>query len=253
MSERQEKFLTVIERGEGRGLSSDAPEDFRKQIFQESRELDERISGEEMELLETRQNLEETVNATWRKGESEKVTVKGDVTRTAVSGSRTSEIKAELFSADVDDRRVRRHRTGSLVIQDSTDSREAKVFRAHAAPQGMCDNLINALELLTSQQKDGDSPVGYFVAGLLERNRSGMMDRLRKFIPIHIYEAVKVGDLPENKVQESGKAKSSRQISQERLFGKARMSSPCEHMKRVCCAPPSILESGRPKTGASAS
>ena len=31
-----------------------------------------------------------------------------------------------------------------LVVQDSMNRREAKVFRAHAAPQGMCGNLINA-------------------------------------------------------------------------------------------------------------
>ena len=47
-----------------------------------------------------------------------------------------------------------------LVIQESTDPREAKVFQAHAAPQGVCDNLIHALKLLTNQQKDGDGPVG---------------------------------------------------------------------------------------------
>ena len=37
--------------------------------------------------------------------------------------------------------------------------RDATVFRAHAVPQGECDNLINALKLLTNRQKDGDSPV----------------------------------------------------------------------------------------------
>ena len=47
-----------------------------------------------------------------------------------------------------------------FVIEDSTDHREAEVFRAHAAAQGTCDNLINALKLLTNQQKNGDSPVG---------------------------------------------------------------------------------------------
>ena len=36
----------------------------------------------------------------------EKFAVKGDVTRKAVSGSQTSEMEAELLSADVDDRRV---------------------------------------------------------------------------------------------------------------------------------------------------
>ena len=58
-----------------------------------------------------------------------------------------------------------------LVLHNSTDHREAKVFRAHAAPQGICDNLINALRLLTNQQKDGDSPVGTIVAGLLEKSQ----------------------------------------------------------------------------------
>ena len=28
---------------------------------------------------------------------------------------------------------------------------EAKVFRAHAAPQGLCDNLVNSLKLLTKK------------------------------------------------------------------------------------------------------
>ena len=57
-------------------------------------------------------------------------------------------------------------RTRVFVIQDSTDHREAKVFRAHTAPQGTCDNLINALKLLTNQQNDGDSPVGKIVSWL---------------------------------------------------------------------------------------
>ena len=45
-----------------------------------------------------------------------------------------------------------------LVVQHGTNANDAKVFKAHAAPQGPCDNLINALELLANQQKDGDSP-----------------------------------------------------------------------------------------------
>ena len=40
--------LAVMERT--RNLMSDAPEDLRKPIFQEIRDLDEKISGEEMEL-----------------------------------------------------------------------------------------------------------------------------------------------------------------------------------------------------------
>ena len=58
-------------------------------------------------------------------------------------------------------------------MQDSTDRREANVFRAHAAPQGGCDTLINELKLLANQQNDGDSPVKMLVQGL--QARSSMM------------------------------------------------------------------------------
>ena len=34
-----------------------------------------------------------------------------------------------------------------------------KGFQAHAAPQGLRENLINALKLLRHQQKDGDGPI----------------------------------------------------------------------------------------------
>ena len=33
---------------------------------------------------------------------------------------------------------------------------QAKAFKAHAVPQGLCANLINALKLLANQQEDGD-------------------------------------------------------------------------------------------------
>ena len=39
------------------------------------------------------------------------------------------------------------------------NANEAKVFKAHAAPLGLCDNLINALKLLVNQQKESDSPI----------------------------------------------------------------------------------------------
>ena len=44
--------------------------------------------------------------------------------------------------------------------------REAKVFGAHAAPNGVCDNLISALKLLVNQEEDGDSPGNMVVQGL---------------------------------------------------------------------------------------
>ena len=64
-----------------------------------------------------------------------------------------------------------------LVIQDGMNRRNAKAFRAHAAPQGICDNLINVLKLLANQQKDGDN----LVRIVLENSRLRRMDGLRKF------------------------------------------------------------------------
>ena len=80
-----------------------------------------------------------------------------------------------------------------LEIQDRVDPREARVFRAHATPQGLCDSLINSLKLLTNQQKDGDTPVEHIVTVWREKSRKGIMDALRKFIAVDNYEAVKVG------------------------------------------------------------
>ena len=65
----------------------------------------------------------------------------------------------------------------------------------HAAPQGLCENLINALRLLANQQKDGESPIQSIVTGLHERNRRGIMDGLRRFIQADSHGAVDVGDL----------------------------------------------------------
>ena len=53
-------------------------------------------------------------------------------------------------------------------IQIGVNASEAKVFKAHATPLGLCDNLINALKLLANQQKDGDSPIQSIVTGLHE-------------------------------------------------------------------------------------
>ena len=49
--------------------------------------------------------------------------------------------------------------TGGLPEQGVGFTRLCGPQRAHAAPQGMCDNLIDALKLLAKQQMDGDSPV----------------------------------------------------------------------------------------------
>ena len=64
-------------------------------------------------------------------------------------------------------------------------------------PQGLCENLINALKLLASKQKDGDSPIQSIVTGLCERNRKGSMEGLRIFIDVDNHSALDVGYLKE--------------------------------------------------------
>ena len=82
-----------------------------------------------------------------------------------------------------------------LVIQAGVDPREAKVFRAHCAPEGLCDHLLTVLKLLSNEQKDGDGPVESIVTVLREKSRKGGMDGLRKFIEVDNREAVIVGGL----------------------------------------------------------
>ena len=116
-------------------------------------------------------------------------------------------------------------RTESWSYKTAVHGRDAKVWRAHAGPQGRCDNLINALMLLPNRQKDGGGPVKMVVPGLLEKSRLRMMDGLRKFVPVDTHAPGKIGIWRETK-----------QIFRERWFGKERMSSHCAHMKREQCA-----------------
>ena len=67
------------------------------------------------------------------------------------------------------------HPNRVLATPDSMKCQEAKVFRAHTLPQGVCDNLINALKLQANQQKYGDSPVKMVAQGLQERSRLRIM------------------------------------------------------------------------------
>ena len=53
-----------------------------------------------------------------------------------------------------------------LLVQLGTNEDEANVFRAHAVPRGLCENLINALKLLANQHRHGDSPIRNNVTGL---------------------------------------------------------------------------------------
>ena len=69
-----------------------------------------------------------------------------------------------------------------LVVHTGESASQAKVFKAHAVPQGPMRNLINALKLLANQQEDGDSPIQSIVKVLCERNREGTTEGLRNFI-----------------------------------------------------------------------
>ena len=63
-----------------------------------------------------------------------------------------------------------------LVVQTGARVSQAKVFKAHAVPQGLCENLINALNLLANQQRDGASPMQIIITGLCERSRKGILE-----------------------------------------------------------------------------
>ena len=65
------------------------------------------------------------------------------------------------------------------VAQTGDSVEQAKVFKAHAAPQGLCANLINALKLLANQQEDGDGHLHNVVKNLGKESRRGLTDGLR--------------------------------------------------------------------------
>ena len=59
-----------------------------------------------------------------------------------------------------------------LVVQTGDSVEQAKVFKAHAVPQGLCANLIHTLKLLANQQEDGD--------GLLQNIETNLGEGSRK-------------------------------------------------------------------------
>ena len=82
------------------------------------------------------------------------------------------------------------------MVQIGVNANEAKVFKAHATPLVLCDNLINALKLLANHQKDGDSPIQSIVTYPHERSRRGIMDGLRRrFIHADDHSALDVARL----------------------------------------------------------
>ena len=72
---------------------------------------------------------------------------------------------------------------------------QAKVFKAHAVPQGFCENLINALKLLANQQEDGHGLLQNIVNYLVKESRKGLTDGLREFTKIDNERALEVGYL----------------------------------------------------------
>ena len=83
------------------------------------------------------------------------------------------------------------------MVQTGVSASQAKVFKAHAAPQGLCENMINALEQLAKQQKDGGSPIQSIETGFCERSRKGIVEGLRNFIKVDNHCALDVGHLNE--------------------------------------------------------
>ena len=69
-----------------------------------------------------------------------------------------------------------------LVVQTGESIDQAKVLKAHAVPQGLCENLINALKLLANQQEDGDGLLQNIVTNFGKGSREGLTEGLRKFI-----------------------------------------------------------------------
>ena len=82
-----------------------------------------------------------------------------------------------------------------LVVQTGESFVQAKVFKAHAVPQGLCANLIGALKLLANQQEDGDGLPQNIVANLGKESTRGQTDGLREFIRVDNERDLDVGTL----------------------------------------------------------
>ena len=86
---------------------------------------------------------------------------------------------------------------GAKQVQTGESASQAKIFKAHAVPQGLCENLINALKLLANQQEDGDGPKQSTVTGLCERSWKGITEGLRNLSKVENHCALEVGHLRE--------------------------------------------------------
>ena len=65
-------------------------------------------------------------------------------------------------------------------MQTGESFEQVQGFKAHAVPQGLCANLINALKLLENQQENGDGLLQNIVPNLGQGSRKGLTDGLRE-------------------------------------------------------------------------
>ena len=82
-----------------------------------------------------------------------------------------------------------------LVVQTGESVNQARVSKAHAVPQGLCGNLINAVKLLANQQEDGDGLIQNIVTNCGEESRRGLTEGLRNFIHVDNHRPFEVGYL----------------------------------------------------------
>ena len=135
-----------------------------------------------------------------------------------VSGVKSTQIGGSHICGEKDDWRAPNR---LLVVQTGESVNQAKVFRAHAVPQGLCGNLTNALKLLANQQEDGDDFVQSTVTNLCEESRKGLTEGLRNFIQVDDHRALEVGHLREGLGSLKVRRPKERICTQRCLSGKA--------------------------------
>ena len=109
-----------------------------------------------------------------------------------------------------------------LVVQTGDSIEQTKVFKAHAAPQGLCINLVSALKSVAYQQEDGDGLLQNIVTNLGKESRKGLTDGLREFMKIDAERALDVGYLNWS----TGTFRSSEAESPRRMHGSDSQGEP---------------------------
>ena len=87
------------------------------------------------------------------------------------------------------------NRTGFWSCKQGKVLSRRRSSKTHAIPQGLCENLINALKLLANQQEDGDGLLQNIVTNLGKGSRKGLTEYLRDFIKVDNHRALDVGEL----------------------------------------------------------